>query len=79
MVINANVMTGGSLDYLTIVEHPELATMTFLPIEQITYITSLYLVYAIFFIESKKENIHSPKHQTNRICNSFVRFIVLTT
>ena len=33
MVINANVMTGGSLDYLTIVEHPELATMTFLTIE----------------------------------------------
>lgn len=56
MVINANVMTGGSLDYLTIVEHPELATMTFLPIEQITYITSLYLVYAIFFIESKTRN-----------------------
>ena len=56
MVINTDTMTSGSLDYLTIVEHPELATMTFLPIEQITYITSLYLVYAIFFIESKTRN-----------------------
>ena len=56
MVINTDTMTSGGFDYLTIVEHPELATMTFLPIEQITYITSLYLVYAIFFIESKNRN-----------------------